>query len=43
MYPDAERFDAKMAVLSESVTVKTAPRKPTDPAAKESAKDAVTA
>lgn len=76
MKPDAERFDAKMAVLIESVTdhmkeeeedwfpkvrkgltratiqdlgarmleaKKTAPRKPTDPAAKESAKDAATA
>jgi hemerythrin superfamily protein len=76
MKPDAERFDAKMAVLMESVTdhmkeeeedwfpkvrkgltretiqdlgarmleaKKTAPRKPTDPAAKKSAKIAATA
>jgi hemerythrin superfamily protein len=76
MKPDAERFDAKMAVLMENVTdhmkeeeedwfskvrkgltratiqdlgtrmleaKKTAPRKPTDPAAKKSAKEAATA
>lgn len=76
MKPDAERFDAKMTVLMESVTdhmkeeeedwfpkvrkgltraaiqdlgarmleaKKTAPRTPTDPQAKKSAKDAVTA